>query len=138
MTQTTITPPAYVTQSEELYDKALDPHVARRLFGFLSPYTWKLIFSTLLMLGSTVSSVIGPYLVKVAIDSGLVAHNTTVLRNVVLIYLGAAIVRWAFIYLRVNIMAQVGQSVIYDMRKMLFEHLSSSPGLCLPLRVTSL
>ncbi len=125
MTQTTITPPAYVTQSEELYDKAIDPQVAKRLFGFLAPYTWKMILSAILMLGATISSVIGPYLVKVAIDDGLVAGNLTVLRNTVLIYLGAAIVRWVFIYIRVNVMAQVGQSVIYDMRKMLFEHLQN-------------
>ncbi len=123
--QTTIVPPAYVTQSEELYDKAIDPQVAKRLFGFLAPYTWKLILSAILMLGATTSSVIGPYLVKVAIDDGLVAGNLTVLRNTVLIYLGAAIVRWAFIYIRVNLMAQVGQSVIYDMRKRLFEHLQN-------------
>ncbi|MCX6060455.1 MAG: ABC transporter ATP-binding protein [Chloroflexi bacterium] len=121
----TITPPPYVTQSEELYDKAIDPQVAKRLFGFLAPYTWKMILSSILMLGATISSVIGPYLVKVAIDDGLVAGNLPVLRNTVLIYLGAAIVRWAFIYIRVNVMAQVGQSVIYDMRKMLFEHLQN-------------
>ena len=125
MTESTIVPPAYVTQSEELYDKALDPQVAKRLFGYLAPYAWKMILSSVLMLGATISSVIGPYLVKVAIDEGLVAGNLDILRNTVLIYLGAAIVRWAFIYIRVNVMAQVGQSVIYDMRKQLFEHLQN-------------
>ncbi|MBK7456499.1 MAG: ABC transporter ATP-binding protein [Anaerolineales bacterium] len=125
MTESTIVPPAYVTQSEELYDKALDPQVAKRLFGYLAPYAWKMILSSVLMLGATISSVIGPYLVKVAIDDGLVAGNLVILRNTVLIYLSAAIVRWAFIYIRVNVMAQVGQSVIYDMRKQLFEHLQN-------------
>jgi ATP-binding cassette subfamily B protein/subfamily B ATP-binding cassette protein MsbA len=123
MTQITITPPAYVTQSEELYDKALDPQVARRLIGFIAPYKWQMILSALLMLAATVSSVIGPYLVKVAIDDGILAKNPLVLRNVVLVYLGAAILRWAFIYWRVNIMAWVGQSFIYDLRKKLFAHL---------------
>ncbi len=123
MTQTTITPPAYVVQSEELYDKALDPHVARRLMGFIAPYKWEMLVSALLMLVATASSVIGPYLVKIAIDDGLMARNPVALRNVVLIYLGAAVVRWGFIYLRVNIMAKVGQSVIYDLRKVLFAHL---------------
>ena len=123
MTQTTITPPAYVVQSEELYDKALDPHVARRLMGFIAPYKWEMLISALLMLVATASSVIGPYLVKIAIDDGLMAHNPVALRNAVLIYLGAAVVRWGFIYLRVNIMAKVGQSVIYDLRKVLFAHL---------------
>lgn len=123
MTQITITPPAYVVQSEELYDKALDPHVARRLMGFIAPYKWEMLISALLMLVATASSVIGPYLVKIAIDDGLMARNPLALRNAVLIYLGAAVVRWGFIYWRVNIMAKVGQSVIYDLRKVLFAHL---------------
>jgi ATP-binding cassette subfamily B multidrug efflux pump len=121
--QTTIIPPAYVTQSEELYDKPLDPAVARRLIGFITPYKWKLSFAAFLMLGATVSTVVGPYLVKIAIDDGLTAGNPIALRNAVLLYLSAAIIRWAFIYFRVNIMARIGQSVIYDLRKVLFEHL---------------
>ncbi len=123
MTSTTITPPAYVTQSEELYDKALDPQVARRLIAFIAPYKWEMFFSTLLMLVTTASTVIGPYLVKIAIDDGLIGKNPLALRNAVLIYLAAAIIRWGFIYWRVNIMAKVGQSVIYDLRKILFAHL---------------
>jgi ATP-binding cassette subfamily B multidrug efflux pump len=121
--QTTIIPPTYVTQSEELYDRPLDPAVARRLIGFIAPYKWQLSFAAFLMLGATVSTVIGPYLVKVAIDAGLTAGNPIALRNAVLWYLGAAVIRWAFIYFRVNIMARIGQSVIYDLRKVLFEHL---------------
>lgn len=120
---TTITPPAYVSQSEELYDKGLDPQVARRLMKFILPYKWQLLFSAALMLVATASSVIGPYLVKIAIDDGLNAHNPLALRNTVLFYLAAAIIRWGFIYWRVKIMALVGQSVIYDLRKMLFAHL---------------
>ncbi len=120
---TTITPPAYVTQSEELYGKALDPKVTRRLVGFIAPYKWKLLFAALLMLTATASTVIGPYLIKVAIDDGLTAGNPSALRNVVLTYLAAATVRWGFIYWRVKIMAHVGQSFIYDLRKRLFGHL---------------
>jgi ABC-type multidrug transport system fused ATPase/permease subunit len=123
MTQTTIIPPAYVTQSEELYDKALDPKVARRLIGFIAPYKWQMLFSALLMLVAVVSSVAGPYLVKVAIDDGLTASNPAVLRDTVLLYLLLAVTRWGFIYWRVNIMARVGQSVIYDLRRVLFAHL---------------
>jgi len=120
---TTIVPPAYVTQSEELYDKPLDPQVARRLVAFIAPYKWQMLLSAFLMLGATASTVIGPYLVKIAIDDGLLAGNLSALRNAVLIYLAAALVRWGFIYFRVNIMAHVGQSVIYDLRKVLFAHL---------------
>ena len=38
-------------------------------------------------------------------------------------YIGLTGLQWLMIYLRVNLMAQVGQSIIYDMRARLFEHL---------------
>jgi ATP-binding cassette subfamily B protein/subfamily B ATP-binding cassette protein MsbA len=125
MTQTTIVPPAYVTQSEEMYDRPIDPAIARRLFGFVTSYRWQMLLSAFLMIVATASSVVGPYLVKVAIDDGLTANNPVALRNAVLTYLILALIRWLVIFTRVNIMARVGQSVIYDLRKELFERLQN-------------
>ncbi|MEZ0396208.1 MAG: ABC transporter ATP-binding protein [Anaerolineales bacterium] len=120
---TTITPPAYVTQSEEQFYKAYDPQVTRRLLGFLAPYKGPMLLALILMLGATATSVAGPYFVKMAIDDGLSAGDPFALRTAVLLYLGATLLRWIFIYTRVNLMARVGQSVIYDLRKTLFAHL---------------
>ncbi len=120
---TTITPPSYVIQSEEQYDKSYDPRVARRLFAFARPYAWKLFLAMLLMLGASAAAVAGPYFVKLAIDNGLAARDYDSLRWIVLAYLGAAVLQWLFIYLRVNLMAWVGQSVIYDVRLTLFRRL---------------
>ena len=120
---TTITPPAYIVQSEEQYDKSYDPRVARRLFSFARPYTWKLLLAMLYMLGASAAAVSGPYFVKLAIDNGLTVHNYDALRWIILAYLAASVMQWLFIYLRVNLMAKVGQSVIYDVRRTLFDHL---------------
>jgi ATP-binding cassette subfamily B multidrug efflux pump len=120
---TTITPPTYVTQSEELYDKGVNPQTAKRLTEFIRPYTWKLILSAVLMLLASAASVAGPYFVKIAIDSGLNARDMAVLRYTILAYLAVSIVQWVGTYYRVNIMAWVGQSIIYDLRKKLFAHL---------------
>jgi ATP-binding cassette subfamily B protein/subfamily B ATP-binding cassette protein MsbA len=119
----TITPPAYIIQSEEQYDKSYDPQVARRLFAFAKPYTWRLVLAMFLMLGASAAAVAGPYFVKLAIDNGLTVHNYDALRWIVLAYLAAAVIQWVFIYFRVNIMAWVGQAVIYDVRAKLFGHL---------------
>ena len=119
----TITPPPYVTQSEEQYDKGYDPKIAKRIWQFVRPYRKELLLAVLLMLGSSVASVLGPYFVKLAIDQGLAAHNLLSLRNTVLFFLLAGVSQWVFIYLRVNLMAKVGQSIIYDLRKNLFDNL---------------
>jgi ATP-binding cassette subfamily B protein/subfamily B ATP-binding cassette protein MsbA len=122
MTQT-IVPPAYVTQTEEQYDKGFDPHVARRLFAYARPYTGRLVAAMFLMLGASAAAVAGPYFVKIAIDSGLTAGDYNVLRYTILAYLAAAVIQWICTYYRVNIMSWVGQAVIYDLRRDLFEHL---------------
>ncbi len=125
MITTTIVPPTYVTQSEDQYDKRFDPTVARRIIAFLRPYTGRMLLAMVLTLAATAAGVAGPYFVKVAIDSGLIAGNANILRTTVLAYLGASVIQWIFTYYRVNLMAWVGQSVIYDLRKTLFNHLQN-------------
>src|SRR5512134_1600460 len=113
---TTVTPPTYVLKSEEQYTKGYDPKVTRRLIEFLSPYRWRLLFALFLMLVGSSVAVAGPYFVKIALDSGIGAGNLTVLRVTILIYLGALCLQWLATYIRVNIMAVVGQSIIYELR----------------------
>jgi ATP-binding cassette subfamily B protein/subfamily B ATP-binding cassette protein MsbA len=116
---TVITPPP----NEDILMKGYDPAVTRRLIQFAGPYRWQLFFSLLLMVVSSVVSVAGPYLVKVAIDSGLTAGSLPALRQTVLLYLGALLLQWLSVFVRVNLMAWVGQSIIFDLRTRLFEHL---------------
>jgi len=120
---TVITPPAYVTQSEEQYDKSINPKVANRLVTFTRPYVGRLILASILMLVASAASVAGPYFVKIAIDNGINASNVTTLRYTILAFLAVAVVQWISTYYRVNIMAWVGQAVIYDLRKRIFSHL---------------
>lgn len=120
-----ITPPDYVVQSEDQYVKGYDPKVVRRLAGFVAPYKLPLLVSLALMLTGSAAAVAGPYLVKQALDSGLAAGDWIMLRNTVLLYLGLACVQWVVTYLRVYLMARVGQSVIFDLRARLFEHLQA-------------
>src|SRR5512143_17876 len=119
MAASTITPPTYVTQSEELYDKGINPQNARRLIAFVRPYTGRLVLSAILMLIASAASVAGPYFVKVAIDSGLNAGNAVILRYTLLAYLAVAVIKWITTYYRVNLMAWIGQAVIYDVSKIL-------------------
>jgi ATP-binding cassette subfamily B multidrug efflux pump len=118
-----INPPEYVTQSEEQYDKGVNSQNARRLVAFTRPYLWKIFISALLMLVASAASVAGPYFVKIAIDSGINAGNVVILRYTILAYLTTAVLQWIGTYYRVNLMAWVGQSIIYDLRKKIFSHL---------------
>jgi ATP-binding cassette subfamily B protein len=91
--------------NEDLAFKGYDPQISRRLLVFLRPYRWQFISAIGLMLVSSAAAVTGPYLVKVAIDSGLAAGSITVLRQTILFYLLIAIIQWISTFLRVNLMA---------------------------------
>ncbi|HEX7973884.1 MAG TPA: ABC transporter ATP-binding protein, partial [Anaerolineales bacterium] len=120
MTQAIVPP-----QTDEILLKGFDPQVSRRLGGFARPYAAKILLSLVFMFINSAAVVAGPYLVKVALDSGLTAGSLPALRNAVLLYLLTAVIQWAATYARINIMVQVGQSIIYDLRARLFEHLQA-------------
>jgi ATP-binding cassette subfamily B multidrug efflux pump len=111
--------------NQDVVFKGYDPEISQRLFGFLRPYRRRFSVAVLLMLVSSAAAVAGPYLVKIAIDDGIAAGSLSKLRQTVLLYLGIALLQWVSTFLRVNIMAQVGQSIIYDLRSQLFTHLQN-------------
>lgn len=109
--------------TEEAVAKGYDPFVVRRLLSFIRPYRWQFAMAITLMLVGSAASVTGPYLVKIALDEGMAAGSIDVLRQTVLFYIGITILQWGVIFWRVNLMARVGQSIIYDLRARLFSHL---------------
>ncbi len=109
--------------NEEIFMKAYDPAITRRLAAFGKPYLWKVAAAALLMLVASSIAALGPYFVQRAIDDGLEAHNWGVLQQIVLVYLATAAVQGVTTYFRVYIMARVGKSIIVDIRARLFEHL---------------
>ncbi|NWG35902.1 MAG: ABC transporter ATP-binding protein [Chloroflexi bacterium] len=120
---TRITPPAFITQSEEAYDKGYDPKVARGLLQFVKPYTRQMFISLIFMIIVTAAAVSGPYFVKLAIDEGIGKRDVSVLRNIVVAYFIVAGVQIVTNFYRVRIMSRVGQHVLYDVRTAMFDHL---------------
>lgn len=108
---------------EDIQFKGYDPQVVRGLISFVKPYWKPLLVSLLLMAITSAASVAGPYLVKLALDEGVVPQSVDTLRNIVLLFLIVAIAQWSAIYGRVYLMSRVGQSIIFDIRSKLFHHL---------------
>ncbi|HEY2981595.1 MAG TPA: ABC transporter transmembrane domain-containing protein, partial [Anaerolineales bacterium] len=120
---TSVTPPAYIIQSDEQLDKAYDPKIVRGLLPFLKPYRLQSLLALILMAIATLTAVAGPYFIKVAIDEGITPGDLGVLRRTMLLYLLVASVQWITNYARILIMSRVGQYVLYDVRMKMFEHL---------------
>ena len=114
----TVPPP-----SDDILLKGFDPQVTRRILAYFRPYGLAIIGSLVLMLIASTMSIAGPYLIKIAVDDGMTAGSIESLQRAIILYLIAICVQWVSTYARVNIMARVGQSVIYDLREVLFNHL---------------
>ena len=109
--------------TDEALMKGYDPNVTRRLLQFAKPYRWPLIFSLILMLISSAATVSLPIFIEQAIDKGLTGKSLTALRNSVLFAFLAIGIQWLTTFSRVNIMARIGQSIIFDLRSALFDRL---------------
>jgi ATP-binding cassette subfamily B protein/subfamily B ATP-binding cassette protein MsbA len=124
-TNTAQAPKPVPLHEDDIQQKGYDPQLTRRLWGFASVYRWQLVAAVILMLTASLGATAGPYLVSVAIDQGLAAGSQQMLYQSVALYIGAILLQWASMVIRINIMARVGQSVVMDLRNRLFDHLQN-------------
>jgi ATP-binding cassette, subfamily B, multidrug efflux pump len=122
---TKITPPEFITRTEDTYDKGYDPKVARGLLRFVKPYTRQMLVSLVFMVIVTAAAVSGPYFVKLAIDEGIGKKDLNALGTIAITYFVVAGVQLITNFFRVRIMSRVGQHVLFDVRTAMFDHLQN-------------
>ena len=119
------TTPAPFHDDDTILGKAYDPQIVRRLWGYVRPYRWRLFAALAFMTVATTMNVSGPYLIKVALDNGVAKRDFAALAQTVGLYVLAASLMWICTFIRVRIMAVTGQSIIYDLRREVFDHLQN-------------
>src|SRR5450756_985946 len=107
---------------EELRGWRAFVHLARelKLARLAYPYRRRAVFSVVAMVAVTLSSLAVPYLLKVAIDSGIGAKDLTVLTWVIVAFVGVSLVNLGASYLQTYLTSWVGSHIIYDLRRQLF------------------
>lgn len=99
----------------------------KRLFRYMNPYKNKIIKSLLLMLLSSSISLIGPVIVKEALDNDIPNKNIIGLVLISILYIGVFISVAIIMKHRMYTMGEVGQSILVDMRQDLFRNLQYVP-----------
>lgn len=133
-------------RSEDEGAKAFDPHLARRLAGYLRPYKVRASLSVLLVILSSLAEIAGPAIIAVAIDlyvipqhgarigvsekigSWLSAHGWAFrgqegVNAAALLYLASLVSGFTILYAQMVTMNVMGQLVMFDLRKQIFGHL---------------
>jgi len=108
---------------DEELDSPFSPAQLKRLLVYIKPYKKKIILTVLIMLIASGANLIGPYLIKQAIDVKIPGKDTGGLLILAGIYLLALIISGVCMKYRIRMMSQIGQSVIMNIRKDLFTHL---------------
>jgi ATP-binding cassette, subfamily B, multidrug efflux pump len=95
----------------------------KRLFTYLKPYKFKILFTIFIMLVASAANLIGPYLIKQAIDAKIPNRDIAGLWGLAGIYVMALFITGVCMKYRIKMMTDIGQSVIQNIRKDLFTHL---------------
>jgi len=126
-----------MAQEEEILGKAYDSRLMRRLLTYLRPYRWQVAIALVSIIFKSFADVLGPYLVKVAIDrylapvrgitsglwSWLSPSAPKGIAQISSIYLGLLVLTFVFEFLQTYFMQWTGQKVMFDLRSQIFRHL---------------
>ena len=134
-------PAKKAAQDDDVVGKAYDGRLMRRLLTYLRPYKLQVALSGVAIVLKAASDVLGPYLVKVAVDiymSGateealtkgnwLARHLSpdpvTGVTELGLLYLGTLLLIYVLEFLQTYLMQWTGQKIMFDLRSQIFRHL---------------
>ena len=108
---------------EKRFGKVVDARVMRRLWPFAAPHTTVLIVAAVCMVGVAASQLLGPYLIKLALDGPIAQGDPRALTAVVLFYLGNTLAGWGLQYGQTLLLMRAAQRVLLTLRQALFRHL---------------
>lgn len=122
-------------QDDEIFGKAYDARLARRLWPYVKPYMNLLIAAFVLLLAITGADLIGPAIIALAVDHDIVpigsaAHASLATREhgvllLGLAYFGALLLGFLLRYGQTYLSGLIGQHIMYDMRATIFGHLQT-------------
>src|SRR6476646_3009337 len=108
---------------EEAIGKTYDFQIARRLLKYLKPYVRFLIPALLLTLALNLLGVLQPKFTQYAIDWHILPRKLKGLGLLVALYFGAQLFRFIFSYFQSILLNSVGQYVMFDIRRELYDKL---------------
>lgn len=112
---------------EEQDVRAYDSRLMKRLLKFASKYWHYFLFAVVMLFASTAADLARPYLIGITIDNYIKNSDTESLNRMGLYFLGLIAAGFLFNMLQIYILSYAGQSIIYNIRQMIFSHLQKIP-----------
>ncbi|MGX5840961.1 ABC transporter ATP-binding protein [Mesorhizobium sp. ArgA1] len=110
---------------EEVFGKAYDPRIVRRIWSFVKPYQGRIFISVAAVLVFTLTQLAIPLVIRYAIDHGMVAGKVD--RSVMNWAIGAfgaiILINYGASYVQESVVGKVAENVLSDLRRAMFSHL---------------
>lgn len=115
--------PAGPIHEEEALGKAYDARLMRRLLRYVRPYRIRLVQGVLLLVTGAALELVGPWLMKVALDRAIPAGDVNLLALLAGAYLASLLLAVVVQYVQALLTTWLGQRIMYDLRREVFGHL---------------
>ncbi|MGM0365692.1 MAG: ABC transporter ATP-binding protein [Actinomycetota bacterium] len=114
-------------QEEKAIEKSIDRKTAKKLLAYIKPYKLLLSFTVFMLLLTAGLQILGPYLIKVAIDSYITPGQLEGFMNIVLLFGLVILLEFVIRYFQQYLTELLGQKIMYDMRMDIFNHIHKMP-----------
>jgi len=111
-----------LTQDASVKNQKLKPRTLRRIAGFAIPYKISLILFLITVVIDALLIVATPLLLKRLIDEGVIPKNSDLVTQLALAVAVIAILDAVFSMAGRWFSARIGEGLIYDLRRLIFEH----------------
>ncbi|MBC2807980.1 ABC transporter ATP-binding protein [Rhizobium ruizarguesonis] len=109
---------------EEMFGKAFDGNIVKRIWVFVSPYRRQVLWSVVAVLTFTMMQLTIPLIIRYAIDHGMSpGGNPSALIWSIVAFTIAILINYAASYAQETLVGGVAEDVLFDIRKAMFSHL---------------
>ncbi|MER8630875.1 ABC transporter ATP-binding protein/permease [Mesorhizobium opportunistum] len=110
---------------EEVFGKAYDPRIIRRIWSFVRPYRGRIFISVAAVLVFTLTQLAIPLVIRYAIDHGMVAGklDRSVMISATGVFAVIILINYAASHVQESVVGKVAENVLSDLRRAMFSHL---------------
>lgn len=112
---------------DEDFEEKINSGDVKRLLKYVLPYKKEMIITIFLMLLSSAATLLGPYLIQIAIDDMIPKKNIKGLILLSIIFVFAIIVTGLCMKFKISTTSHIGQNVIKNIRSDIFNKLQKLP-----------
>ncbi|TSE01378.1 ABC transporter ATP-binding protein [Mesorhizobium intechi] len=110
---------------EEVFGKAYDPRIVRRIWSFVRPYQGRIFISVAAVLVFTLTQLAIPLVIRYAIDHGMAPGrlDRSVMISAIVTFTVIILINYVASHVQESVVGKVAENVLSDLRRAMFSHL---------------